>query len=292
MGGHDSLDAWARWLLHDRFGGDENAMRASMSFLESVRDRVLDNAAIQEGDVVLDVGCGDGLIGFGALPRVGPSGRVIFSDVSQDLLDHCARAIEALGTGDRCTTIRTPAETLEWISPASVDVITTRSVLIYVDDKRAAFDSFHRALRPGGRVSVFEPINRRMNQMNRNDFLGFDIAGVKELAKKVSEVIKRTSPSAMVDFDETDLFQHALDAGFKDVQVTLELKSQELRGVMDWSNVKNTSPNPFAPTLAEAVAQAWTKDEAERFEAHLAKNSNRESQWANQSASAFLRAAK
>ena len=292
MGGHDSLDAWARWLLHDRFGGDENAMRANMSFLESARDRVLDNAAIQQGDVILDVGCGDGLIGFGALSRVGPSGRVILSDVSQDLLDHCDRAIEALGTEDRCITIRTSAETLEGISSASVDVVTTRSVLIYVDSKRAAFDSFHRVLRPGGRVSIFEPINRRMNQMNPGAFLGFDLAGFEDLANKVSEVIKRTSPNAMVDFDETDLFRHALDAGFEDVRVTLELKSQEIRGVMDWANVKNTSPNPLAPTLAEAIAQALTSDEAERFEAHLAKNSNKETQWANRSASVFLRAVK
>jgi ubiquinone/menaquinone biosynthesis C-methylase UbiE len=284
------MDAWARWVLHDRFGGDENAMRAHMPYLESVRDRVIANAAIQEGDVVLDVGSGDGLIGFGALSPVGPSGRVIFSDVSQDLLDHCDRAIKALGAEDRCSTIRTPAETLEGISSASVDVVTTRSVLIYVDDKRAAFDSFHRVLRPDGRVSIFEPINRRMNQMNRNAFLGFDIAGVEELANKVSEVIKRTSPEAMVDFDETDLFQLALDTGFEDVRVTLELKSQELRGVMDWANVKNTSPNALAPTLAEAIAQALTSDEAERFEAHLAKNSNKKTQWANQSASAFLQA--
>ena len=36
----------------------------------------------------------------------------------------------------------------------------TRSVLIYVDDKRASFAALHRVLRPGGRVSMFEPINR------------------------------------------------------------------------------------------------------------------------------------
>src|SRR5687768_16468094 len=113
MGGHDSMDTWARWVLHGRFGGDENAMLANMPFLVSVRDRVLENAAIEEGDVVLDVGCGDGLIGFGALPRVGDTGRVIFSDISQDLLDQCARAIKDLGAEDRCSTIRTPAETLD-----------------------------------------------------------------------------------------------------------------------------------------------------------------------------------
>jgi SAM-dependent methyltransferase len=37
--------------------------------------------------------------------------------------------------------------------------VTTRSVLIYVQHKDAAFREFHRVLRPGGRVSIFEPIN-------------------------------------------------------------------------------------------------------------------------------------
>ena len=35
---------------------------------------------------MLDVECGDGLIAFGALDRVGEEGVVIFSDISQDLL--------------------------------------------------------------------------------------------------------------------------------------------------------------------------------------------------------------
>ncbi|WP_348240817.1 methyltransferase domain-containing protein, partial [Salmonella enterica] len=61
----------------------------------------------------------------------------------------------------------TGAETLEGIADSSVDVVTTRSVLIYVDDKAAAFAAFHRVLKPGGRVSLFEPINRRYAELNR-----------------------------------------------------------------------------------------------------------------------------
>jgi arsenite methyltransferase len=45
---------------------------------------------------VLDVGCGDGLIAFGALDRVGEEGQVIFSDISQDLLDHCRSLAESV----------------------------------------------------------------------------------------------------------------------------------------------------------------------------------------------------
>jgi ubiquinone/menaquinone biosynthesis C-methylase UbiE len=47
--------------------------------------------------VLLDVGTGDGLIGFAALERVGPSGQVVFSDISADLLGECQRRAAAEG---------------------------------------------------------------------------------------------------------------------------------------------------------------------------------------------------
>jgi hypothetical protein len=35
---------------------------------------VLDGAELQPDDTLLDIGCGDGLIAFGALDRLGPGG--------------------------------------------------------------------------------------------------------------------------------------------------------------------------------------------------------------------------
>ena len=37
---------------------------------------------------LLDVGAGDGLIAFGALEKLGPTGKVIVSDISESLLKH------------------------------------------------------------------------------------------------------------------------------------------------------------------------------------------------------------
>ena len=54
-------------------------------YLYPLRDKVLSHTLLGEGEVLLDVGCGDGLIGFGALDKVKTS-QVIFSDISQDLL--------------------------------------------------------------------------------------------------------------------------------------------------------------------------------------------------------------
>jgi ubiquinone/menaquinone biosynthesis C-methylase UbiE len=128
-------------------------------FLYPIRDSVFDHAGLQENETLLDVGCGDGLIGFGALERLS-AGRVIFSDISQELLDHVVDLARQMGVADRSAFLQAPADDLSALDDASVDVVTTRSVLIYVADKSTAFREFYRVLRPGGRASLFEPINR------------------------------------------------------------------------------------------------------------------------------------
>src|SRR5207244_6902809 len=97
-----SVDPWAEWLRRRRHGGDEEALERTLASLVPVRDRVLANAAVSEGQTLLDVGCGDGLIGFGALELVGATGQVIFSDVSPELLADCRDRARDLGALDRC----------------------------------------------------------------------------------------------------------------------------------------------------------------------------------------------
>jgi ubiquinone/menaquinone biosynthesis C-methylase UbiE len=267
------VDRWSRWLLHDRFGGDAAALRQAMDFLEPIRNKVLRSAGIISGETVLDVGCGDGLLGFGALPMVGDTGRVVFSDVSQELLERCRHGAGELGVLDRCSFVQSPAETLIDIEDASVDVLVTRSVLIYVEDKRSAFESFRRVLRPGGRIALFEPVNRRMADLNRDTLFGYDTTPIRDVAAKVKQVFEAAAPSdgAMMGFGETALFYMAEEAGFTNVTVSLELFTvdQPPAGVSGWSNLLATRPNPNAPTYGEAIEHALTVDEADQFEAYL-----------------------
>jgi hypothetical protein len=69
-------DMWAEWLLERRHGGDPEDLEATLDYLYPVRNRVLDNAGIGEGDVVLDVGTGEnaetGLLQPFAQPQVEP----------------------------------------------------------------------------------------------------------------------------------------------------------------------------------------------------------------------------
>src|SRR6266545_1711679 len=118
-----SQDRWARWVLRLRDSGDVEVRTRGASLLAAYRDGVLDRAAVGEGDVLLDVGTGDGLVGFGALDRVGPDGRVIFSDVSADLLAECRRRAAAEGLLDRCQFILASADDLHDVGRPVRDLV-------------------------------------------------------------------------------------------------------------------------------------------------------------------------
>jgi arsenite methyltransferase len=132
-------DQWAHWLLHRRHGGDLEQQKRDVEYLTPVRDQVLRHAKVAAGDVVLDVDAGDGLIAFGALAQVGEQGKVIFSDISQDCLEHCQALAHQMGMAERCQFLRASADDLAVLDEASVDVVTTRSVLIFVAGKQRAF---------------------------------------------------------------------------------------------------------------------------------------------------------
>ena len=265
-------DKWAAWLLHRRDGDDPAQREKALEHLLPIRDRVLDHATIQPGERLLDVGSGDGLIAFGALDRVGREGTVIVSDVSADLVEHSRSLGDELGVGDRMSFVVAGAEDLGPIGAGSIDVVTTRSVLIYVADKAKAFREFHRVLRPGGRVSIFEPINNYFPDTT-DEFWGFYSKGVSDLVAKVF-AYEGWEPSSydtdpMMNFTEKDLVAHAEAAGFAEVHVELLIDVAPGTWVLDWERLLNTSPNPNARTAGEAIRGALTKDEADRLERHI-----------------------
>lgn len=262
----DPQDIWSRWLIQRRDADDPETRRLTAEYLKPIRDRVLDHAALKEGDTLLDVGCGDGLIAFGTLERT-KTGRVIFSDVSQDLLDRCESAAADLEVLERCQFLQAPAANLHPVSDGSVSAVTTRSVLIYVRDKSTAFREFYRVLAPGGRISLFEPINRFGYPTPDHLFYGYDMSPVADLVAKVKAVYRQARPpedDPMLDFEERDLLGYAEQAGFEEVHLRLEVDVQRQRPEA-WEVFLHRAPNPHAPTLQEAVDHSLTPVEAKQF---------------------------
>jgi arsenite methyltransferase len=268
----ETRDRWYRWLCDVRHGGDPAQQEWVRQALYPVRDKVLDRACLGAGDTVLDVGTGDGLIALGALDRLGPDGRVIFSDVSADVLEYCRAAVADAGDLGRSDFVQASADRLSGIADASVDVVTTRSVLIYVADKAAAFAEFRRVLRPGGRVSIFEPINTLMQECSARTFYGYDVGAVHEAALKVSARLAAFQPMGrdpMLDFDDRDLVRLAEGAGFGDVRLDLEVTVRRTRPALAWDTFLRSAGNPNLPPIGVVLDEVLTRAELAAFSAHL-----------------------
>lgn len=241
-------------------GGAELIARAAG--LASVRDQVLHKAQITAGEIVLDVGAGDGLIAFGALEVPGEQGTVIFSDISPDLLDNCQSLAQQLGARDCCQFLRAAADDLRALDAATVDVATNRSVLIFATVKQQAFNEFYRVLKPGGRLSIYEPINRFGCLEPPQTFWGHDVIPISDLAHKVRAAYERhqlPQTNRMLDFDERDLLTFAERVGFGEIHLKLKVEigpASNFTPSRRWEVAMRTASNPLAPTLEEAMRAA------------------------------------
>ncbi len=103
------------------------------------------------GDVVLDVAAGTGAVAHAAAPIVGPSGRVIASDVSPLML----AGVRLEATDDRAAVepLESPADQLA-LPDGIIDVVYCQQGLQFMSDRHAVIAEMLRVLRPGGALGI------------------------------------------------------------------------------------------------------------------------------------------
>ena len=119
--------------------------------LAPAQDRLLELAALQPGERVLDVACGTGLVTFPAAAAVSPGGEVVGTDISQSMID-LVRQIAAERGVANASFDRMDAEDLGALPDASFDVVLTALGLMYVPDVLQALKEQYRVLKRGGRA--------------------------------------------------------------------------------------------------------------------------------------------
>lgn len=129
--------------------------------LAEVTECMLAASGIGPGYRVLDIGTGAGETALIAAERVGPTGRVLATDVSMAAMEGLAAHIR---TQPRPLPLVLQAVTAESLAlePGSFDVAVARNSVMYFTDLPRALTNIRAALRTGGRfiASVYAPLER------------------------------------------------------------------------------------------------------------------------------------
>jgi ubiquinone/menaquinone biosynthesis C-methylase UbiE len=191
---------------------DNSQHQFLMQFLEDVGNwppvvegfewqlRALD---IQEGDHVLDVGCGIGLQALAMAKLAGPKGRVVGTDLSHLMID----LAKSRTAGSELPLEFYAADALAQPFPdASFHCLRTERVLMYIKDTAAVLAEFKRLLKPGGRIVLFDFDWDAMVIVHKD----------KELTRKIVRYASDSFPSGRVG---PELFHRLRQAGFREVTV-------------------------------------------------------------------------
>ena len=112
-------------------------------------------AEIGAGHVVADFGCGPGYTAIEIAAWVGPQGHVHALDINAGFVARARANAEAAGLSERVSVHRCDDMALP-LPDQSLDRLTARNTIIYVDDPAATMAEFRRVLKPGGKVHTIE----------------------------------------------------------------------------------------------------------------------------------------
>ena len=216
-------------------------------------------AALQPGEVVLDLGAGGGFDVFIAGRKVGPTGRAIGVDMTPEML---AKARKNIATYRE----RTGLDNVEFrlgeiehlpLADASVDVVISNCVINLSPDKPQVWREIARVLKPGGRVAVS------------------DLALLKPLPPAIAESVEALvgCVAGAVLVSETE--RMAQEAGLGDI--VLKSKSGYIDGMVDWQDpLYQKIVAHLPPGRSRAITSpAWKSPRASRHLRRLRRDNTR-----------------
>ncbi len=113
----------------------------------------LDLLHLKAGDIVVDLGCGTGLNFSSILSRIGPTGQLIGLDLTEEML---ARAHERTARYGWQNVDLIESDMTEFRYPGHVDAVCSTGALGFVEEFDDVIKAAYDALRPGGRLAIWD----------------------------------------------------------------------------------------------------------------------------------------
>lgn len=113
-------------------------------------------AGLRPGEVVVDLGCGGGLDVFLAAGKVGPAGRAIGIDMTEEMLALARRNAAKGMNGVPYTNVEFYQAKIDHLPlpDGTADCVISNCVINLAPDKPAVFREIARVLKPGGRAAI------------------------------------------------------------------------------------------------------------------------------------------
>ncbi len=240
-----AAEAWSRWSpLLSRWLGPAT-------------ETMLDMAGVDEGSRVLDVAAGAGEQSIAAARRCGPSGHVLATDLSPEILKFAAANARRAGL-DNLQTMVVDGESLAEIEAAPFDAVISRVGLIYFPDQHRAVSGMRAQLRPGGKVGAMS-----YSRAEKNPFFSIPVGIIRRWAGLPAPLPGQPGPFSLAD---PDVFRGLLaDAGFSKIDVEVIDAPVRLASALECLQFEQESFGALHQMLSGLSAQeqddAWAEIE-------------------------------
>jgi ubiquinone/menaquinone biosynthesis C-methylase UbiE len=173
---------------------------------------MLDMAGISSGHRVLDIAAGAGEQSITTAKKVGPSGYVLATDISGNILEYAKQMAQQAGL-DNIETKVMDGENLE-LEDETFDAVISRVGLIYFPDQQKALKEMLRVLKPGGKVAAIV-----YSTPEKNKFFSVPVSIIRNRAKLPPPLPGQPGPFSL---GATGVIENAFSqAGFKNVKAGL-----------------------------------------------------------------------
>jgi arsenite methyltransferase len=166
-------------------------------------------AELRQGETVLDLGSGAGADVLISARRVGPSGKAIGLDMTDEMLELARRNAATAGV-ENVEFLKGYLEALP-LPDASVDVVISNCVINLSGDKPKVLAEAARVLRPGGRFAVSDVIaDPDMDEQTRTDMAAWTGCIAGALTRREFESALAAAGFQAVEIRETHrVHEHA-----------------------------------------------------------------------------------